>query len=270
MNKGLGMGMLLTVLALGVAMPQANASNLDTYRNLLIKGTYMIKYDNITPLPRVTNKDKINFYGYSGMAIDKNDYLTNRQISGVLVSDGNNRYEEVGDANYNMCRLMRDKKSYSYSKYVKNNAWEFFGSKKGVVSPVKSNVIAELTAGESYGDADMSKVLSAMLPAYMQSADATQFEYVTSGWLDNGLNYEDYQSVSTDNGMEAIRYYFNGYNLVKIAYAGSFKDANGKESGRKCIIKIKEFSPTPEKELLKLPSELKSDEKNKEESDDDE
>ena len=57
--------------------------------------------------------------------------------------------------------------------------------------------------------------------------------------------------------MEAIRYYFNGYTLVKIASAQFVYDDKGQLQARRCIIKINEFSPTPAKEYLVLPNGIK-------------
>lgn len=57
--------------------------------------------------------------------------------------------------------------------------------------------------------------------------------------------------------MEAIRYYFNGYTLTKIASAQFIYDDQGKLQARRCIIKVNEFSPTPAKEYLSLPAGVK-------------
>ena len=81
------------------------------------------------------------------------------------------------------------------------------------------------------------------------------YRQVGSGWLSNGLNYVDYQS--NGQNMEAIRYYFNGYTLTKIASAQFIYDDQGKLQARRCIIKVNEFSPTPAKEYLSLPAGVK-------------
>lgn len=261
-NKCLVIGLLLGAL-FTVSTSITEAGNIDTYRKLLINNTYTIKYENVTAIPRKTNKDKVAIYGYKGLAVDKADYLTNRQVSGVITANGKDKYEEVGDNIFKMCRLNKGKNSYIFTRYIKNDKWNFFGNKKGKVKAVKVNVLANIVDGQSYGDQDMSTVLNAILPPHLRSIDMPSFEYVTSGWLNNGLNYEDYQS-SHDGILEAIRYYFNGYNLVKIAYARSFTDSDGRLNGHKCIIKINEFSPTPDEKLLKLPEGLADETKREE------
>ena len=69
------------LMTLGVAiffMNQATAAKLDYYRDLLIKNSYTIKYENITPAPRITNRDKVEIYGKSRALTEESDYLLNR------------------------------------------------------------------------------------------------------------------------------------------------------------------------------------------------
>lgn len=59
------LALCLGVAALGtaVAASPVEASNLDTYKNLLLNRNYTIKYTDITPAPRITNRDSIKIYG---------------------------------------------------------------------------------------------------------------------------------------------------------------------------------------------------------------
>ena len=57
--------------------------------------------------------------------------------------------------------------------------------------------------------------------------------------------------------MEAIRYYFKGNKMVKIAAASYYVLPNGKLDGNKAIIKIKEFSAIPDATYLNLPTGVK-------------
>ena len=233
----------------------AQAGNLDTYRNLLVKNTYTIRYENITPLPRITNRDRMPLYGSSGLAVDKADYLTNRQFTGTIVGNGADKYEEISDGFIAMCRLLKNDESFIFTKQQSNGAFQFFGDKAGTVKAVKRNIMAEIFGGQSFGDKEMTKLLNAMLPASAKSADAPQYQFVGSGALGNGLNYEDYKA-SANGIIEAVRYYFNGATLVKISSATCYQKQNGELDGYKCIIKINEFSPNPDMKLLKLPEGL--------------
>ena len=231
------------------------ATKLDTYKNILISKHYTIRYENITPAPRVTNKDKINLFGSSGMSIRQNEYLINKSKSGIVVGNGNDRYEEVGDGNFNMCRLTKNNENFLFTKYVKGNRIEYYGNKKNKVEANARNYLAEIIEGQSYGDADMSWLLNAMLPDNLKSADMPSYIYAASGNLNNGLSYEDYKSVNS-NELSAIRYYFKGNQLTKISAISYVKDGSNNISGRKCIIKINEFSSTPNMKFLSLPAEI--------------
>ena len=37
---------------------EAEAAQIDAYREILLSNSYTIRYENITPAPRVTNKDR--------------------------------------------------------------------------------------------------------------------------------------------------------------------------------------------------------------------
>ena len=117
-------------------------------------------------------------------------------------------------------------------------------------------------SGASFGGSNMTRYLNAILPNDDKSKEMPVFKFVDSGWLNNGLNYEDY--TSTNNGIfEAVRYYFNGYNLVKIAAVQYWTNANGVMEGNKTIMKINEFSSAPDKTYLELPAGVKDKTKRK-------
>ncbi|MBO6177941.1 MAG: hypothetical protein J6O04_02040 [Selenomonadaceae bacterium] len=232
----------------------SEAAKIDAYKNILLSKSYTIKYDNITPPRRLTNRDKTPLFGNSGMAVDKNDYLTNRQRSGVVTSDGQNRYEEVGDGTFSQCRLIKGNEVFNFTKYPQKNnpkIFEYMGNKKNKVAAVKRNYLAEAVEGESYGDTDVTRILNIMLS---KNANATYF-YAGGGALPNGLSYEDYKS-SAGGFTGVIRYYFNGNDLVKIAATEFYKNNSGNLEGAKHIIKIKEFVSEPDQQLLKLPEGL--------------
>lgn len=234
----------------------AEARNSDTYRNLLLKKTYTIKYVDIIPAPRITNKDKIYMYGKSGMDTSQPVFLTNKQTESVAVADGKDCYEEIAAGPYTQCRLQKGSDLFVYVKYNDGKKQEIYGSKKGTISSADRNLFAVAMQGASFGSSSMTRYLNALLPDENKSKDMPKFTYVGSGWLDNGLNYEDYKS--NENGMfEAVRYYFNGYNLVKIAAAQYWTNNAGVIEGNKTIIKINEFSPTPDKAYLELPAGVK-------------
>ena len=221
---------------------------------------YTVRYENITPAPRVTNRDRVELYGKSGLAAESNDYLLNKPKYGIITSENQNKYEEVGDGTFYICRLSKDEEDFFFSKYKKNGAWQYIGTRKNRVTANEKNYLAEIIEGKSFGDADMSRLLNAILPDAKKSADQPIYRFIAEGKNSEDIFYEDYR---TDfNGVtEIIRYLFDGESLVKIISASYHKNAEGKIEGRRCIITVKEFTATPTKSLLTLPPELKDETK---------
>lgn len=247
---------LVAVLLIFLFSAEVHASKLDSYRQMLMNNSYMIRYENITPPPRVTNADRVELYGKSGLAVEGNDYLLNKIKCGVITCAGVDKYEEVGEGDFYMCRLSKNAEDFFYTKYKHGNDWEYFGTRKNRVEANAKNYLARLVEGESYGDADMSRLLNAILPDNVKSAQQAAYRFIAAGNLADGISYEDYR---TDFGgtTEIVRYYFKGNALIKIASASYYRKSDGKIDGRKCIIKIDEFSGTPDRSLLKLPDKLK-------------
>lgn len=244
------------MVALSAVISTAEASKLDAYRNILMGNSYTIKYENITPPPRTTNRDKLPLFGKSGLSVEQNDYLTNRQRKGIIVNDGVDRYEEVGDGNFNQCQLIKGEEVFSFTKYRKDETsktYEYVGAKKNKVEAVPKNYLAEAVEGQGFGDSEVSKLINAMLPGSKKSANLPDYSYVASGTLAGGLSFEDYRG-KVGGVTSIIRYYFSGMQLVKIASADYYRKPNGALDGHKCIVKIAEFSSMPDKTLLKLPA----------------
>ena len=252
---------LLLILAMLAVSSTADAAKVDAYRALLESKSYTIRYDNLTPAPRVTNRDVVELYGKSGLAVEGNDYFLNRPLSGVITSRGEDRYEEVGYADFFQCRLMRGGENFIFTRYKnKKGAVEYFGRDKGKVSANTRNYLTELLTGESFGDANFSEMMNAIIADSHKSAGSEKYALINSGTLDGGLDFEDFLAQD-ENKISAIRFYFDGENLVKIAYASYGRDADGSARGSKCIVKIREFSGSPDDKLLKLPAGLKDETK---------
>lgn len=233
------------------------ADNLDSYRNLLMKKVYTIKYQNITFEPRQTNRDKVSLIGNNYMDISKVDALLYKPTQSIIVSNGDNRYEEVGNERFATCRLQMGNRSYVFTRTKVKDVITWFGTKKGEVVSNPTNRYAMLLQGDSFGNATMTRMLNAFLPNSRKGAEVVTYEKVGEGQLDNGLAYIDYRSTNKGS-FEVIRYYFNGVKLVKIASGLYILDNNGEIiDGRRNIINVMEFSPNVEKDKLGLPEGLK-------------
>ncbi len=227
------------------------AAALDRYRQILLEGRYTIEYHNITPAERVTNRDRVHLFGKNGLAVAQNDYLTNRPRKGLIVSRGEDRYEEVGDEEFAACRLTKGGEDFFFTKYKGKGGYEYFGTKKNQVTANNRNYLAEALEGKSYGDEDMSRLINALLSAGRPQGLAQ----VAAGTLAGGVAYEDYQGKS-EGRTQIIRCYFTGGVLTKIAAAEFGADAAGKLTGHKCIIAVKAFAAAPREEYLSLPAKL--------------
>ncbi len=246
---------LIAVLLIFLFAAEAEASKLDFYREMLMKNSYTIRYENITPPPRITNADRVELYGKSGLAVEGNDYFLYKPKRGIITRDAQSKYEEIGEGDFYMCRLSKNGEDFFYTKYRRGNDWEYFGSRKNRVEANAKNYLAEIVEGESYGDADMSRLLNAILPDDVKSAEQASYKFISSGNLSGGIFYEDFRA-DFDGTTEIVRYYFKGDALIKIAAASYHKKSDRKIDGRKCIIKINEFSNAPDRSLLRLPEKL--------------
>lgn len=265
------LALCLGVAALGAAFASsAEASNLDTYRNLLMNRTYTIKYTDITPLPRITNRDSIKIYGKNSMDTSQSAFMLYKQTEGVVVCNGENRYEEEKSGNLSQCRLQKGEDTYVFFKEASapnasgNPLANVFGGggKKNKVSPIDTNYTAQVMLGESFGGENLTRYMNALLPDANKGADMPSFRYVDEGWLNNGLNYVD-MSAREGEVNEAVRYYFKQYTLVKIAAIRYWRNAQGVFETQKAIIRINEFSGTPDESYLQLPPGVKETKKKK-------
>ena len=230
-----------------MASSTVDAAKIDAYKEILMNNRYTIRYDNLTPAPRVTNRDVAQLYGKSGLIVETNDFFINRPLSGIVTASGEDRYEEIGYKDFYQCRLLRGGETFIFTRYTnKQGNTEYFGSKKGKVEANSRNYLTELMTGESFGDSNFTQMMNALIADY---------KFVNSGTLDSGLYFEDFLAQD-ENKLSAIRCYFDGEKLLKISFASYGKDSRGEVQGSKCIIKILEFTNTPNEKLLRLPSGL--------------
>lgn len=242
------MRFLICLLTMLMMWSTVEAAKIDAYREIILNGRYTIRCENLTPAPRITNRSKVELYGKNGLAVDANNFFLNRPVSDVVTSNGVDRYEEVGYEDFYQCRLLKSGENFFFTRRIDKGAVTYFGSKRGKVEANGRNYMAELINGESFGDEDFSRLLNAML-------DDAQYKFAAEGALEGGLTYEDYKS-DADGALNAIRYYFDGNRLIKIAFASYGRDQHGRVQGSKCIVKIAEFRAEPDESLLRLPAGL--------------
>ena len=154
----------LIVLTLLLSSAQVHAAKVDAYQKILDGGRYTIRYENFTPAERVTNRNVVELYGKNGLAVETNDFFRNRPLSGVVVGDGENRYEEVGYKDFFQCRLVTGGENFIFTKYAgKHGGFEYFGDKKGKVTANPRNYLVEMLSGVTFGDVNFTEMMTAVV-----------------------------------------------------------------------------------------------------------
>lgn len=231
------------------------AGPLDHYRQMVGKREFTLKYEQVTPAPRVKNRDKLHLYNRSGMETDGIKFLTNNSSTGVLMVKGDFKYEEVVNGDNAVGKITLQGKTYNYVRGLNKGKMEYFGSgKKGAVKEEKINYFDEASYGESFGDRILTRVIQILQPDSQKALNIPKFSFYGSGNVNGGLHYEDYVCRKEN---EAVRYYFKGNRMVKIAAANYYKDVDGSIKGSRSIIKVLEFSPTVDKNSMQLPTGMK-------------
>lgn len=221
---------------------------------------------------------------------------------GIIVLDGKNSYIENFhdaykiDSDYRgtryvqniyeggICTLTKDGEIFKFLWKTEDGAKKYYGS-KGLFG-VKSEKVKAISEEENqtevdkyakyvnpydvlyndynFGNADLAAALAAVLPADRIIATPTTpvYKFVGSGTLNGGLNYEDF-SAEKNNTFYAIRYYFNGDKMVKIAMFNYTKNGGTITGYEKHVLDIEEFSTEPDENYLQLPNGLKDTTKRK-------
>ena len=246
---------LTVMLTLLLTSAQVHAAKVDAYQKILDGGRYTIRYENFTPAERVTNRNVVELYGKNGLAVETNDFFRNRPLSGVVVGDGENRYEEVGYKDFFQCRLVTGGENFIFTKYTGKRGFEYFGDKKGKVTANPRNYMIEMLSGVTFGDVNFTEMMTAIVSDAKKTSAQKKYKLMASGTTSDGLTYEDFATRDGDV-VSAIRYLFDGDTLTKISFAAYGRNEFGELKARRCIVKIVEFSASPDKNLLRLPAGL--------------
>ena len=264
------------------------AAKVDIYRNALLSKKFTIKYE-VKEIP-IVQTSRGGMLSDKGLSEESLISFENVPHKGLIVFDGDNSYIEISHDPYTIsstvqdglkgktktydvkipvggnCTLVKDNKLYEFFWDMKNNQKRYFG-KQGLFG--KSKVVKEggndfFTASQrliqeyNFGAPELARALMPILPPekILAMPQALAYKFFGSGSLDGGLTYEDFVSDNA-NTFSAIRYYFNGNDMIKIAQVNYVKASGKISSYEKSVIHITEFSPTPDQNYLKLPEGLK-------------
>lgn len=252
---------ILSALLVGAALTvgtfaSADAAKLDPYRAMITSHRCTVLYENITPAERMQSRDKIHLSMWAKEdMVDAPEYVS-RAYHGVLVLDGAEKYEEKAYDDYAKSLLTKGGKDYIFTRDMEKQKPVYYGNRgKGKIAGTDTDIERSLLYGESFGDADVTRLLSILLPPTQKPLGAPRYEAVGSGTLADGRSYEDYRTQGADM-IEAVRFYFDGAQLTRIASI-TYRTEGGKVRARKCILRIDRFDAAPEAAYLSLPKGLK-------------
>lgn len=289
------------ILSILLLMTTAQAAKVDAYRNMLSSGRFTIKYTFKESPIRVTNKKftitnvNIFFNAFNtreGIAAQSYRFLNNHK--GVVTFDGANRYFERLDIaknnedkypenlrNWNIAQvsivsvLKKNGETFRFrvipngnkNEYYANSAFnggKFHGKNKVFANEEEElgimNAVDTLKEDYSYGILTTALIPIITPDKVIATPYTPEYKFIGSGTLNGGLTYEDF--FGSKNGFNcAIRYYFNGDALSKIAVFNYIVKNSQVQSYEKYLVEIDEFSPTPDQSYLSLPAEIKDETK---------
>ena len=284
--------------------PSVDAAKTDAYRDAMINKSFTLKYNIVTPSARRTNKElhflKSGMLETGTFADLESNNFERRIVSGIVVVDGENKYVEKNFAPYtevyrfrtagagvqtqqrkqkelSICTLIKADDVYNFNWNYDSDGQKRYYSKIGMFGEYSSSIKANDTKGDTrspyekmideynYGSPELAQVLTAILPPdrIIDTPSTPEYKLIGSGHLPGGLTFEDFAGQKNDTHY-AVRYYFNGDQMVKIAAFNYTEDATGIKDYEKTIVEIEEFATTPEQTYLSLPEGLKDKTKRKE------
>ena len=280
------------ILSFLLLMTTVEAAKVDAYRNIISSERFTIKYTIIEPPVHVTNsavtldqdinrsapydfnQNKNIFSIMLGKfeMIKKNPTDSNADdFKGVVVCDGANRYfEDTSVPDYltpaeatKLCVLKKNDERFRFRYWQDKGKIKYWGNygAKGVYANLEEgagimNAVDVMKEDYSYGI--LTTALAPMISTDKVIAThyTPEYKFVGSGTLNGGLSYEDF--FGSKNGFNcAIRYYFDGDTLSKIAVFDYIMKDSRVQSYEKYLVQIDEFSSTPDQSYLTLPEGLK-------------
>lgn len=292
----IGRAIKIFIPVLGLALSVVNSASadaLDDCRNILLSGTYTVKYENVTPPSREAMHEK--FAMYSGkVEPPENPYTMYKPVAGIVTTTAGNRYVETNTrlvlpnvtinkaalassaigiggliakavtpdldnkSEYSTCILTKNNEKFIYTRITNEKKVEYVGHKKGKVEATKIKKGFKGYTPPDFGNYEMSRVLNALLPDDGKVEGTVTYARSGSGTLSNGRYYVDLKAVNPAPNVifDAIRYYFEGGALVKIEAGQYYKTKTGRLDGTRTIINVIEFSAEAEPKYFKLPEGL--------------
>ena len=230
------MKFLVTLLIVLVTFSTADAAKVDIYKEAMANKTFALKYKiNEFPIHNI-NKD------FNKNVVYKNDFFGQSQIKIVTSRKNKQKINTEGIIVFNK---------------VKSNKITARAAKEAEEIEKYSNPYQKLFRDYNFGNTDLYLALLPILPPnkIIMTPNTPTYNLVGSGNLDGGLTYEDFYGEK-NNFHSAIRYYFNGDKMVKIATFNYWKNDNCIQFYEKHVIDIRDFLTTADEKSLQRSENL--------------
>lgn len=266
------------ILSFLLLMTTTEAAKIDTYRDMLSSGRFTLKYTIAEPPIHVTNKEATlkgnsGFFGDFKMTDTTGFQLQHiNNFQNIIVYDGANKYTEklINSINENVslqaviaytlkkngetfrfCSIQKDGKKTYWSSYSNHEIQADLEEKTNIMSALD-------VMNEDYSYDMLTTALSPIISRdkIIATPFTPEYKFIGSGKLDGGLSYEDF--FGSKNGFNcAIRYYFSGDTLTKIAVFDYVMNNSQIQTYEKYLVQIDEFSATTDQSYFTLPAQLK-------------
>lgn len=257
-----------TMLSFFLLMTTAEAAKVDVYRNIISSSRFTLKYTLISPPVHVTNKEAtirgINMFNSLLEDFEMTSSTPAQSSSlnyykGTIVFNNEDKYFQNGA----MSVLKKNGENFRFLFFQEGDKKTYYGSygSKGVYADFeeqvgKMNALDVLNEDYSYGILTTALLPLISLDKIIATPYTPEYKFIGSGNLDDGQSYEDF--FGSKNGFNcAIRYYFNGDTLTKIAVFDYITKDSRVQTYEKYLVQIDEFSATPDQSYLTLPTQLK-------------
>lgn len=269
------LNLIVTLLfALLLANLPVEAAKIDKCRENIRNNGFTLKYElSILPVRRTNKEAAIVQKGWHPEQIVE---VGGKRLnhSGIIVVSGDDKYVESvysdtenSTKKVGTCTLFKNGEIFNFYYDIDTNGkkkyyggYSLFGHSRSVKAS-KDEPFTEY--GNMFGECNfvsplMMQALVVLLPPekIIATPDIPHYKFIGSGSLSGGLTYEDFAS-SENNKFFALRYYFDGDRIVKIALASYTVLSDMVVDYQKFVINVNEFLTNADNNYLVLPSELK-------------
>lgn len=271
--------LIVGAVLLGIFPGKIQAAAIDRYRTILSGGAFTIKYRligyDIPETRKPLGLPEMIYFTPSELDYKEEEMRKLKEQAkndiqdcvNIFVMDGANRYTEM----HGRCKLIRNGEVFSFMhdytterKYIGCHV-----SRRGFIHR------DEVAPGEKYGNGYskqvymsqeeiqdienplLVKMLAAIYPVSRVNVVLPEYHFVTTGTAEEGSIYEDYSGIS-EGRFHAVRCYFRGGELIKMAYASFLQDSSTPKAGyEKIVIQFETFNDAPEEQYFSIPADLK-------------